>query len=33
MDKIVENIWYNDIEKLIEEGKQGNKIIWKGWTS
>ena len=29
MDKIVENIWYNDIEKLIEEGKQGNKIIWE----
>lgn len=28
MDKIVENIWGNDIERLSREGKQGNKIIW-----
>lgn len=28
MDKIIENIWYHNIEELIEEGKQGNKIIW-----
>lgn len=29
MDKIVDSIWYNDIENLVEEGRQGNKIIWK----
>ena len=28
MDKVVEYIRYDDIEKLVEEGKHGNKIIW-----
>lgn len=29
MDKVVENIWKNDIKRISEEGKQGNKIIWE----
>lgn len=29
MDKVVENIWKNDIQRISEEGKQGNKIIWE----
>lgn len=29
MDKVVDNIWYDDIEKLVEESKQGNKIVWE----
>lgn len=28
MEKIVDNIRYEDIPDLVEYGKQGNKIIW-----
>ena len=28
MDKIIDEIRFNDVEFLAEEGKLGNKIIW-----
>lgn len=29
MDKIMEDIRFGDISQLVEEGKLGNKIVWK----
>ena len=29
MDKIIDEIRFNDVEFLAEEGKLGNKIIWR----
>ena len=29
MDKIIDEIRFNDVECLAEEGKLGNKIIWR----
>lgn len=29
MDKVIDNIRFNDIPQLAEDGKLGNKIIWK----
>lgn len=29
MDKIIDEIRFNDVECLAEEGKLGNRIIWR----
>ena len=29
MEKIVDNIWFGDIEVLAHDGRNGNKIVWK----
>ena len=29
MDKIIDEIRFNDVECLVEEGKLGNRIIWR----